>query len=732
MFKKFIAASVAVLMLALPSYADDALISVSVNGEEISFDVNPIIENGRVLVPLRGVLEKLGAEVIWNEETSSVSVRCGDTSVELFVGNATAHVNGNGVLLDCPPIIVDSRTLIPLRFVSEALGAQVDWNDAERHVGIEKQSLSRELAAALESFDKEVFTKELLDYILSLYDPETGGYYYSVSARDNLEFLPDVESTKQAFHIFDETGIFDADPPSASIYPAQVQEKTLRWVQSMQNEEDGYFYHPQWGKSITSSRQSRDLWWATSIISRFGGKPLYLTPEERIAQSREKDDKEPNESLSALPEQFKSEEAFMKWVEAEPWDTNPYIAGNTMAASMSMITASGFRPLLQKYAMERQNPETGLWGEGLTYDNVNAVMKISSIFSKDCPLPMVDKIVRSIIYVMEHDVAQTAATPWNAVTSINSAINQNQGKISEETKKSLNEALPTLIKVCTNAIKPFKKPDGGYSWGVENSSPTSQLAWVSYGMPEGDLNGTDLCTAFLRADLYKLAGAENRPKVWSKYRGYVFEKISNALKIVKKQKPVGINIDFEDYAVKKYPYDWQRDVSSTSYAAVSEENGNRVFEITKQKGDARLIIPINTGGNPKKVTVSFDFMNKNATPGPLYYNSIGSKGIQWCISGNEGGTMILSQRTSGIGLGKNFAEIESDIWYNLKFVYVPDAESPRIEIYVDDILVAKNTDYFGKGESEPSASIDIIDFRNFMAAKDVSFLLDNLKVEVSE
>ncbi len=199
--------------------------------------------------------------------------------------------------------------------------------------------------------------------------------------------------------------------------------------------------------------------------------------------------------------------------------------------------------------MERQNQETGLWGEGLSYDNVNAVMKISSIFSEDCPLPMVDKIVQSIIYVMEHDVAQTAATPWNAVTSINSAINQNKGKISEETKKALDEAVPKLIKVCTEAIKPFKKSDGGYSWGVENSSPTSQLAWVSYGLPEGDLNGTDLCTAFLRADLYKLAGINDRPKVWSKYRDYLYEKISDAPKIVKKQKPIGINMDFEDYEI---------------------------------------------------------------------------------------------------------------------------------------------------------------------------------------
>lgn len=732
MFKKIIATVMTALVLALPVYANVLPLTVSVNGETISFDVNPIIENGRVLVPVRGVFEKLGATVTWNVETSCVSIVCNETTAELFIGKTTANINGVECAIDCPPVIAKSRTLVPLRFIAESLGADVNWDAEKRQVSINTKSVSSEILKALHEFDENVFTKELLDYIISLFDPETGGYYYSVSARDNLEFLPDVESTKQAFHIFDETGLFDADPPSKNIYPADVQERTLHWAQSLQSEEDGYFYHPQWGKGITSSRQSRDLWWGTSIIARFGGKPLYLTPEERIKKTQNSEEENSNEAVDSLPAQFKSEEAFMEWVEAEPWDTNPYIAGNTMAASMSMITASGFRPLLQKFVMERQNQETGLWGEGLSYDNVNAVMKISSIFSEDCPLPMVDKIVQSIIYVMEHDVAQTAATPWNAVTSINSAINQNKGKISEETKKALDEAVPKLIKVCTEAIKPFKKSDGGYSWGVENSSPTSQLAWVSYGLPEGDLNGTDLCTAFLRADLYKLAGINDRPKVWSKYRDYLYEKISDAPKIVKKQKPIGINMNFEDYEIKKYPYDWQRDASSTSYVAVSEESENHVFEITKQKGDASLIIPVNTGEKPKKVTVFFDFMNKKATPGPLYYNSIGSSGIQWCICGNESGTMTLSQRTNGVGLGKEFAEAEPGIWYNLKFVYVPNSGNPRIEIYVDDVLVAKNTDYFGKGEKEPAVSIDKIDFRNFMDAKDVSFLLDNLKVEVSE
>ena len=86
MFKKIIATVMTALVLALPVYANVLPLTVSVNGEKISFDVNPIIENGRVLVPVRGVFEKLGATVTWNVETSCVSIVCNETTAELFIG----------------------------------------------------------------------------------------------------------------------------------------------------------------------------------------------------------------------------------------------------------------------------------------------------------------------------------------------------------------------------------------------------------------------------------------------------------------------------------------------------------------------------------------------------------------------------------------------------------------------------------------------------------------------
>jgi hypothetical protein len=110
---------------------------VKVNGEEIVFDTKPIIENGRTLVPFRAIFEALGATVNWNNDVQQVTAQKGDTHVSLIIGDKNMLVNYKMlVALDVAPKIVDSRTLVPLRAISEALNAQVDWDNDLRLVTI--------------------------------------------------------------------------------------------------------------------------------------------------------------------------------------------------------------------------------------------------------------------------------------------------------------------------------------------------------------------------------------------------------------------------------------------------------------------------------------------------------------------------------------------------------------------------------------------------------------------
>ncbi|NLB18767.1 MAG: copper amine oxidase, partial [Syntrophomonadaceae bacterium] len=111
-------------------------IPVYIDGERLYFEVPPINEKGRVLVPMRGLFEKLGADVDWDNDTRLITAVKGSTRVELSPYSNRALVNGKEVLLDVQPIIKEGRTLVPLRFVSTALGADVDWDGVKETVTI--------------------------------------------------------------------------------------------------------------------------------------------------------------------------------------------------------------------------------------------------------------------------------------------------------------------------------------------------------------------------------------------------------------------------------------------------------------------------------------------------------------------------------------------------------------------------------------------------------------------
>lgn len=113
--------------------SEDNAITVNLDGQVLTFDVQPIIVNDRTMVPLRAIFEALGAEVQWFEETQTVKAIKADTEVTLVI-DGEAHINGQLAVLDVPARIVNDRTLVPLRFVSEAMGCEVDWIDANQTV----------------------------------------------------------------------------------------------------------------------------------------------------------------------------------------------------------------------------------------------------------------------------------------------------------------------------------------------------------------------------------------------------------------------------------------------------------------------------------------------------------------------------------------------------------------------------------------------------------------------
>ncbi len=174
--KKIFAAllTLCVMLSCLPAVSAQVPISVFLDHEQISFDVEPIIQNDRTMVPMRAIFEALGALVSWNEETRSVVAEKDGVTIRITIGRSVMYRNDEAFTLDAPPMILEDRTLVPLRAVSEAFGADVRWNEVLRRVDIYSDP----------AYD--IFRKELLITQLS---PEDEAYFRDHISEACYEFL---------------------------------------------------------------------------------------------------------------------------------------------------------------------------------------------------------------------------------------------------------------------------------------------------------------------------------------------------------------------------------------------------------------------------------------------------------------------------------------------------------------------------------------------------------------
>jgi hypothetical protein len=108
--------------------------TVTIDGQVTNFSPPPIERAGRVFVPLRGVFERLGASVVY--QAGVINATGNGRDISLTIGSTQATVNGNPQVLDVAPFIVGASTYVPLRFVSQALGAAVNYDDSTTTVAI--------------------------------------------------------------------------------------------------------------------------------------------------------------------------------------------------------------------------------------------------------------------------------------------------------------------------------------------------------------------------------------------------------------------------------------------------------------------------------------------------------------------------------------------------------------------------------------------------------------------
>ena len=163
---------------------------LQIDGNFVSSDVPPVIIKERTLIPLRAVFERMGANVTWDEIDRVAEVSLGSSIVVLTIDSKTAYVNGNPVTMDVPALIINDRTMIPLRFVAESLNCGIGWDDLTRTVAI--QSPVQEKKTSITSIrlqDKGDFYRLIIDAEEEIKD------YSSFQFENPLRFGVDLENT---------------------------------------------------------------------------------------------------------------------------------------------------------------------------------------------------------------------------------------------------------------------------------------------------------------------------------------------------------------------------------------------------------------------------------------------------------------------------------------------------------------------------------------------------------
>lgn len=129
------------------SFAEPEAVGIKLDGTDIITDSPPVIENGRTLAPVRAIFEAMGGTVAWDEAAGEVVLSVRGTDIKFTVGSMDAYINGTLKTLDVPARIINGRTMIPVRFVSEATGCEVFWDEQGKTVNIVSPIDEEDLAA---------------------------------------------------------------------------------------------------------------------------------------------------------------------------------------------------------------------------------------------------------------------------------------------------------------------------------------------------------------------------------------------------------------------------------------------------------------------------------------------------------------------------------------------------------------------------------------------------------
>ncbi len=534
------------------------------------------------------ILEKIPADerksrfVVYSNATSvAIAFEPGDYDVadvaaEYFIAN---YITGNNSLtLDLGYTYTDNVDMIAYyeKIGEEKIDAQ--WAKLEEELldsykkhygeGNESQatSLVKSTMEALRTFYSSYDADKLVSWFANLYEPKIcvcnavenleeckgtpycggAGFYFSNSGRDTVGFMPDIETTAQVFGFLKNSGMLDSvNGDVSAAFPDGEAEKIVAWVKSMQDPDDGFFYHPQWSKQETQankSRMNRDLSYGISILNNFGAKPNYSTPSGVVGDSEAIPTSAFSMSKSLLtgrlgaetknvaasrvvlvadgvPAHLASEAAFRKYLSGLNIRGNSYYVANELTSMSAQIKTrdtelkaqgAGYSlvDILEAWAKENQNPVDGTWHWGAIDDPYyanNGVLKMATLYTDlgiEFPNPMlaINNAIKALTCDTPINHVCDLYNTWFAIYFIcNNLRSFGNSEAAQEVVWGLREQAPAAIRETAVKMSACRCDDWSFSYFPGKTCTTSQglpvAAPTAFGSPAaGDVNATVICT----------------------------------------------------------------------------------------------------------------------------------------------------------------------------------------------------------------------------------------------
>lgn len=536
-------------------YIDD---SVEYPGRQIVLGDTKLAVSNTAKAKLETEIQK----AIANYEASGVEIEKLDGCLVYSNGTAVALVwTDPSVTEDAISYFMEKYLSATPLVLEDGYVEFVPFNKKEMIIAAEKAAREAAYAKALEMYGSEVvaaidahldlFGEDFYLWLAGLYEHSTtdlsgkvigGGFYYSNSARDNTSYagvklLPDLESTSQVLTFMQKSGMLQSVTLIQAL-PEEMRQQIISFARALQSSTDGYFYHPQWGTSISTSRRSRDCGWGATILTRLGVKPYWNTPSGTSGMYGAPGSKASSALLlpigsSTAQSASRVVLAANVWTGAShlatlsAWESylidtmknmasDSYTIGNTLSSQNSQIrereklaiqngelsdpdrdgiAEGGYIRTIERILNEKQQ-DNGLWETSVSYNAINGLMKIAGIYSNlGLAMNNADKALLAAISTIDENSNPDHITyVYNAWSAVNSLLNNlakhgNKEK-SDELRAMIKEKAHEMITATTAQVRKFKKSDGSFGY-TQNIAPyKSQGEIVAVlGKVEGDVNG---------------------------------------------------------------------------------------------------------------------------------------------------------------------------------------------------------------------------------------------------